>query len=743
VLILGITECVLRDVGPSLAEVRALVCFLEKSRDTAVVEDVLKMVVPCVQNSKPFASALGEHVAALGGPQLFLPLLVREQEPLRLLGLRFIGLLLAAGVGCGTKERRERKGARDTVAAVVANIAGGNSSLAQAVQGVGKDTASNNSAVLTAVSESLLAFPFTEAVREALFEVLVGGSRPKPSQKRASLVPGQSRSFQERMSPKYVSGLIASLGSKASQPVQENDVIDGSPSKSGAVPIPKIAIPPIVGILLKFVLRYDDFAVRKDVLKEINKLAEASAWNRDALLSLPDWQERLLDLLADEFSKANGEEGSPDVKAAAHEEEVLIRTLFRTLHVHCCVQVKSGWRHLERTVNFLHAFAEKEALPGFYILHDLLSDLLGLLLEIPPTQSALNQQPLRDSVSYILALVDELVLGDLLQDMPVQSDDPATDPALLSGDYVEVGLGSLLSPTRRVPPGAEVESAEPRSPVPLDQPAASSSSQNPVAVSPTIASRRTSFPAAAEGSSRRSSYDVAASEKATSLDRRRRKWLRGAFANGKNVTRTPSCWALYDQVWRLLETIHGIRRGSGKGSSEFRLLPVGSSSPRSPTAGSFSGALGGASFKERARGFVDSLEQKAAELTSGQSVFATSSQTKLSSSLLDRVVKGRGERCPRVVYRLVLLYLNEVRFLLFLASSLCNICQSCLATAPVPAEMVVYSGPTHTIWLHHLAAWTRDCMLPLIVQDWSILQGNLVLACLVTFVRFPFVRLPF
>lgn len=686
-LLLGITDRVISDSGPSLADVRALVCFLEKSRDAAVLEDVVKTVVTRAQKSRPFLTSFGEHVASLGGPQLFLGLLARDQEPLRLLGLRLVGLLLAAGVGCNGRERKERKGARDAMAAVVANIAGGNSSIAQAVQGVDKDTAENNSAMLTAVAESLLPTPFTEALRAALFEVLLGGvpAKPKSSPRKASIVSGQSKSFHERMSPAYVSGLFSSLGGKtAGQGAPpEDDVIGGSPA--AAPPSTRIAIPPVVEILLKFVLKSEDFAVRKDVLRELNRLAEASPANRDALLSLPDWQERLLDLMADEFSKANGEGGNPAIKETAHEEEILVRTLFRTLHVHCCVQVKAGWRHLERTVNFLHAFSEREALPGFYVLHDLLSDLLGLLLEFPPTQSALNQQPLRDCVAYIFSLADELAMGDLLQISPApppsdrrQSDDPRypSDIALLSGEYIDVGLGSLLSPTKR---GAGIP--EPNSPTGSAFPATPSSS----ASSPRVTSKRTSFGAAtsAETSSRRVSYDVATPDSATSA---RRKWLRGAFANGKTVTRTPSCWALYDQIWRLLEAIHGIRKTPSASGNEARLLPA----PQSPTAGSSSGSSRVAALREKAKGFVDSLEQKAAELTSGQPQFAAGVQTKLSSAMLDRVVKGRGERCPRIVYRLVLLYLKEVRLVLALKKEAQVFQQWILVTQGV---MIIAGGP--------------------------------------------------
>ncbi len=98
-------------------------------------------------------------------------------------------------------------------------------------------------------------------------------------------------------------------------------------------------------------------------------------------------------------------------------------------------------------------------------------------------------------------------------------------------------------------------------------------------------------------------------------------------------------WRLYDNVWSLLIAMNG--RGTASGS--FQL-----SAASSPTLG------------QRARGLVESLNMPAAEMaaavvSSGLGVVGISSS--LNKQQGEKTSRLRGERCPRVVFRLVLLYL--------------------------------------------------------------------------------------
>ncbi len=98
-------------------------------------------------------------------------------------------------------------------------------------------------------------------------------------------------------------------------------------------------------------------------------------------------------------------------------------------------------------------------------------------------------------------------------------------------------------------------------------------------------------------------------------------------------------WRLYDNVWSLLIAMNG--RGTASGN--FQL-----SAASSPTLG------------QRARGLVESLNMPAAEMaaavvSSGLGVVGISSS--LNKQQGEKTSRLRGERCPRVVFRLVLLYL--------------------------------------------------------------------------------------
>jgi hypothetical protein len=73
----------------------------------------------------------------------------------------------------------------------------------------------------------------------------------------------------------------------------------------------------------------------------------------------PFWQCWLFDLLAhiqDVKLRAFEESNSLNM---LEEEETLIYDIFAIIHLYCTYHVKGGWRHVERTINATHLYADK------------------------------------------------------------------------------------------------------------------------------------------------------------------------------------------------------------------------------------------------------------------------------------------------------------------------------------------------------------------------------------------------
>lgn len=60
-------------------------------------------------------------------------------------------------------------------------------------------------------------------------------------------------------------------------------------------------------------------------------------------------------------------------------------------------------------------------LSEFHTLHVLLGDLVEAIVEGLPLQASLFTQPCRDNALYLLSLVDELILGEAFDLLPVRS----------------------------------------------------------------------------------------------------------------------------------------------------------------------------------------------------------------------------------------------------------------------------------------------------------------------------------
>ncbi|XP_057986936.1 BEACH domain-containing protein B isoform X2 [Hevea brasiliensis] len=169
-LLLSLGEMSLRQ-SIAAADMKALIAFFETSQDMTCIEDVLHMVIRAL-SQKPVLIAFLEHVNMIGGCHIFVNLLQREHEPIRLLGLQFLGRLL---VGLPS----EKKGPRFFSLSV-----GRSRSLSESQ----KRNSSRMQPVFSAMADRLFRYPLTDCLCASLFDVLLGGASPKQVLQKHSLV---------------------------------------------------------------------------------------------------------------------------------------------------------------------------------------------------------------------------------------------------------------------------------------------------------------------------------------------------------------------------------------------------------------------------------------------------------------------------------------------------------------------------------------------------------------------------
>ncbi|CAI5952877.1 unnamed protein product, partial [Closterium sp. NIES-65] len=87
-LVLSLLQHVLKG-GFTEADVKALVVYMEASKDAGAVKDVLQTIFGLIAQPN-LAKSFLEHISALAGPQIFVGLLARPQEEIRLLALCLI-----------------------------------------------------------------------------------------------------------------------------------------------------------------------------------------------------------------------------------------------------------------------------------------------------------------------------------------------------------------------------------------------------------------------------------------------------------------------------------------------------------------------------------------------------------------------------------------------------------------------------------------------------------------------------
>ncbi|CAM8878100.1 unnamed protein product [Rhodiola kirilowii] len=357
-LLLSLGEMSLRhNILPS--DVKALISFFETSQDMACVEDVLHMVIRAVSQKQVLASFL-EQVNVLGGCQIFMNLLQRDHEPIRLLSLQFVGRLL---VGLPS----EKKGARFFSLPV-----GRSKSISDSQRKINL----RMQPIFSAMSDRIFRFPQTENLCATLFDVLLGGASPK-------------------------------------QVLQKHNQLDKHKTKGSSC---HFLLPQILALIFRFLSDCNDQTSRIKILRDLLDLLDSNTSNIEALMEY-GWSAWLGSFLKLDVIKDYSY--SPQVDEATKlVEQLLVRNVFCTVLSHYLFSVKGGWQHLEETVNFVQMHCENMGIPYKNLLRDMYDDLVKRLLAVSSDDSILISQPCRDNVLLLLRLVDETLVSDIDHKLP-------------------------------------------------------------------------------------------------------------------------------------------------------------------------------------------------------------------------------------------------------------------------------------------------------------------------------------
>ncbi|KAL3153518.1 hypothetical protein ABBQ38_011849 [Trebouxia sp. C0009 RCD-2024] len=373
----------------SSEDIQALVSFVGDCPDTEVLHDVLELMCSLLHPHEASQRPLLACLADLGGIQLFMSLVQREQQSIRVLGLRIIAAFVPFP------------------AASISPPPG--------TTGVGGDSAgADGSAVWSALADALLMFPLTKPVRLALLNLLCSQqglpqSRPQgPPLITAAPVMGIMLGLltgcddaDERLATLTTLKRLVVEGPKENLAVitatagwQEwllELLLDGSPCLSAA-PTPSSSSPP------------------------------------------GHRQPRPSSASSDGVPRADNAAHSPWEWAG--REGQAIRALLRALHGHCVQQQAQGWIALEQTACHLRLYAARGVVDGFGLLHELMADVVEDLSgqvsknneRVPSSGpagalaaadawlmvSSVSSEVCRANAAALLGLVNELVGGTLI-----------------------------------------------------------------------------------------------------------------------------------------------------------------------------------------------------------------------------------------------------------------------------------------------------------------------------------------
>ncbi|CAK7347274.1 unnamed protein product [Dovyalis caffra] len=352
-LLLSLGEMSLRQ-SIAAADIKALIAFFETSQDMTCIEDVLHMVIRAL-SQKPLLVAFLDQVNLIGGCHIFVNLLQREYEPIRLLSLQFLGRLL---VGLPSERKVPR----------LFNLPVGRSrSLSESQKKVG----SRMQSIFSAISDRLFRFPQTDNLCAALFDVLLGGASPK-------------------------------------QVLQKYNQVDKQRSKGNNS---HFLVPQILVIIFRFLSSCEDVSTRTKIIRDLLDLVDSNSSNVEALMEY-GWNAWLtatpkLNLFKDCMV------GSQDQGDSERLEQNLARSLFCVVLCHYMYSVKGGWQQLEETVNFILMHCDRGGISCRKLLHDIFEDLIQRLVDFSFEENIFAAQPCRDNTLYLLQLMDEMLVAEI------------------------------------------------------------------------------------------------------------------------------------------------------------------------------------------------------------------------------------------------------------------------------------------------------------------------------------------
>ncbi|PIN12837.1 Conserved WD40 repeat-containing protein [Handroanthus impetiginosus] len=373
-LLLSLGEMSLRE-HTTMSDIKALVAFCETCLDMACIEDILNMIIRTVSNKQLLASFL-EQVNLIGGCYIFVNLLCREFEPVRLLGLQFIGRLL---VGLPP----EKKGSK------FFNISVGRSKSISEGQ---KKISLLTQPIFSIISERLFKFPQTDLLCATLFDVLLGGASPKQVLRKHNQTDRQKN------------------GKNNSQ----------------------FFLPQVLSLIFRYLSGCEDRPARMKIMGDLLDLLDSNPSNIEAFME-NGWYAWLVASLKLDVIK-NYEVLMQNRDEAEMDEQYFVRNVYSHVLCHYMLSVKGGWQNLEETVNFLLIQSKQAGNSYQSFLRDLYEDLIQRLINLSAEENIFFSQPCRDNTLYLVKLVDELLISEMDFRLPFPASISKLPPQFLELD---------------------------------------------------------------------------------------------------------------------------------------------------------------------------------------------------------------------------------------------------------------------------------------------------------------------
>ncbi|GAB2294234.1 hypothetical protein Dimus_028451 [Dionaea muscipula] len=383
-LLLSLGEMSMRQ-SIDASDIKALVAFLERCDDMLCIEDVLHMVLRAI-SQKPLLATFVEQVNLVGGTHVFINLLQREYEPIRLLSLQFLGRLLVVLPS-------EKKGTKIFYLAV-----GRSRSLPE-----GNKKASSTQQLFSAISDRLFRFPLTENLCATLFDVLLGGASPK-------------------------------------QVLQKQNQVEQQRSKGNSS---HFLLPQALVLICKFLSECKTTSARVKIISDLLELLDSNLSNIEALMEngWNAWLEASMEL--DVVKCYRLESNKDDTKK---NEQNHVRNLFSVVLFHYMHSVKGGWHYLEETTNFILMHLDQGGVSYHYFLRDIYEDLISKLVDLSSKENIFFSQPCRDNTLYLLKLVDEFFVSEIGHKLPFPASGSELSLEFLKYEDLR-DLGSALDET--------------------------------------------------------------------------------------------------------------------------------------------------------------------------------------------------------------------------------------------------------------------------------------------------------